>query len=780
MRKRSFKALLAGLMLVGGLFALQATPVEAAENDFTVTYQAEIPLSLDVTNAANPVFKGTGAIYETTLDQYSHQYITISTPDSFVMETPAGNKETPAGTKVELSGSLNARKGFMNRMLGGSDPSMLKKAGIYVEIPITSELLSYGEGQYSVTIPITLSISEAYGSYSADYDFTPWADLVESGDAVVTSGKLTSIKKMDAILEIDPSVTSIGANVFKNTFYYDVEIPSSVTSAQNAFADSNVMMAKFDSGRTAIPASIFKNAKNLMSVQMEQEVNSFGNYCFEGCTALHTVTMPDTVTLGANCFKNCTSLSSFVMTPGITCASISMQTASPFYGSGITNLIISEGVKTVPSYMYCNCPNLSSVSLPYSLQVIGAYSFSDLPKLEEILIRSNISRHSNSVAVGCFVNTGLKKITFEDGITTVPKYMFRDGCANVTELNLADTITTIEGDAFSGCSSLTELELPASITTLGGDAFENATSLKEFHLRKDISLPRSCVVSPFEGSGIEKIIVEEGVTMVCADLFNRGCYNLRDLTIPSTIRTLEGMAFGNATSLKTVTIPANVTLSYGGVVSPFENSGLETIIFSEGVTTINSSLFRSGCSHVTRIDFPSTLTSIGYDAFSGCTSLATVDIPESVTSIGLGAFENSTKLTTLDINSSWSKPSGADMSPFEGSGLTTVYVKNGLTRVGAMHLANNSDDEIVIHIPTSVSSIDGYAFLEGEIYSVVYDGTSSQYNLITKGEEFKPVSVTCSDMVLTSSLMSTDSTEEDLEDLFAGLTDEDGTEVTEP
>ncbi len=131
------------------------------------------------------------------------------------------------------------------------------------------------------------------------------------------------------------------------------------------------------------------------------------------------------------------------------------------------------------------------------------------------------------------------------------------------------------------------------------------------------------------------------------------------------------------------------------------------------------------------------------------------------------------------MNSSWSKPSGADLSPFAGSGLTSVTVKPGLTQIKAMHLANNSNVAIVMEIPTSVTSIDGSAFLEGEIYSVIYDGTSAQYELITKGEGFNPTCVICTDTILTNSLME-EVNEDDLDDLFSGLLDEPEEEDEEP
>ena len=46
----------------------------------------------------------------------------------------------------------------------------------------------------------------------------------------------------------------------------------------------------------------------------------------------------------------------------------------------------------------------------------------------------------------------------------------------------------------------------------------------------------------------------------------------------------------------------------------------------------------SGCTGLTSINIPNSVTYIGYDTFSGCTGLTSVNIPNSVTSIGGAAF----------------------------------------------------------------------------------------------------------------------------------------------
>ena len=76
-----------------------------------------------------------------------------------------------------------------------------------------------------------------------------------------------------------------------------------------------------------------------------------------------------------------------------------------------------------------------------------------------------------------------------------------------------------------------------------------------------------------------------------------------------------------------------------------------------------------------------------------------------------------------------------------------------------MYLSNNSDEEMVLHVPKSVTKIGGRVFMSGESYSVEYEGTEAEYASITKDAGFEPVNVRCIDTPTNSdtSLISIDS-----------------------
>ena len=134
-------------------------------------------------------------------------------------------------------------------------------------------------------------------------------------------------------------------------------------------------------------------------------------------------------------------------------------------------------------------------------------------------------------------------------------------------------------------------------------------------------------------------------------------------------------------------------------------SGLTSLTIPSSVTSIGSEAF-SGCSGLTSLTIPSSVTSIGNYAFYDCSSLTSLTIPSSVTSIGYAAFYDCSSLTSLTIPSSVTSIGEAAFSGC--SGLTSLTIPSGVTSIGEAAFSGCSG-LTSLTIPSSVTSIGNYA-----------------------------------------------------------------------
>ena len=105
-------------------------------------------------------------------------------------------------------------------------------------------------------------------------------------------------------------------------------------------------------------------------------------------------------------------------------------------------------------------------------------------------------------------------------------------------------------------------------------------------------------------------------------------------------------AFKGCSGLTAVTIPGSVTRI--GDWSFFCCSGLTSVTIPDGVTAIGNGAF-SSCSGLTAATIPNSVTRIGDWSFFGCTRLKAVTIPGSATEIGDGAFSGCSRLMLIEV-----------------------------------------------------------------------------------------------------------------------------------
>ena len=135
-------------------------------------------------------------------------------------------------------------------------------------------------------------------------------------------------------------------------------------------------------------------------------------------------------------------------------------------------------------------------------------------------------------------------------------------------------------------------------------------------------------------------------------------------------------------------------------------SGLTSVTIPNSVTSIGEYAF-SGCYGLTSVTIPNSVTSIGEETFSYCRDLTSVTIPNSVTSIGCSAFRECIGLTSVTIPNSVT--SIREYTFYKCSSLTSVTIPNSVTSIGESAFSYCSG-LTSITIPNSVTSIGEWAF----------------------------------------------------------------------
>jgi uncharacterized repeat protein (TIGR02543 family) len=192
--------------------------------------------------------------------------------------------------------------------------------------------------------------------------------------------------------------------------------------------------------------------------------------------------------------------------------------------------------------------------------------------------------------------------------------------ADITDIVLPTTVTSIGNASFQNCSGLVSLTGTANVTTIGNYAFAGCKLLQATPEFTSVTAVGSYAFQ--DCAGILTTHFSAKLAIV-GDYAFSGCASLLTLPECTGIQTLGSHAFENCVSLTEL---------------PKLNA----------LTKIEDSTF-SGCKALVALPEMAAVETIGNYAFYGCNSLSTFTISSNVTSIGEAAFGNCFKLTEVTL-----------------------------------------------------------------------------------------------------------------------------------
>lgn len=374
-----------------------------------------------------------------------------------------------------------------------------------------------------------------------------------------------------------------------------------------------------------IAGRAFYGQMNLVSINFPNSLLSIGQEAFYGCGGINTITIPNSVNyIGEKSFYQCVNLSTlnYNAISAIVDVENDWNVVGVFMGcDNLTELNVGNSVQVIPdhlfsycnhitgsivlptsihkigSYSFCSCSGVTSVTIPMALDTVGNRPFLGCTSLHTVNYNA-INCYSTSVTTlfdGCYL---LSSIVFGSNVISIPDYL----CFNLSSLNgtlnLPSTLQEIGDYAFSGCSGFTgSLTIPNSVVSIGEQAFI-------------------------------------------------GCSGISVVTIGTGLSSIGSYAFGGMSSITTINFNAINCNQFPQNGWVFSGEAVTTLNIGANVHVIPDGLVY-GCTNLTSVLLPSSVTIIGKQAFNACGLQGTITIPESVSSIGCGAFNGSLSISEV-------------------------------------------------------------------------------------------------------------------------------------
>lgn len=518
-------------------------------------------------------------------------------------------------------------------------------------------------------IEIPASVQKIGDHAFADCSNLKTVTFKEPADSKLTTIDTSAFEgcSLMTLFKLPEGVTTINASAFKDCKKISLtDLPTGLITIGNAAFENCTMLRVGElPAITALGTAAFKNCVNLPFLSVDTsnlaEINATA---FEGCTGLRSVQInggeKKQTTIADGAFATCNSLkwldienvksigkNAFAKLPfsALEINQVDTIGESAFASCDKLENPVIQNVKTIGASAFAGSGAQTDDNkvLLDSIQNVGSRAFegcqftsADIRDLEKV---TTYTDPETKIEYSPFAKSSIKKVEFSDETkNTVCTKAFK----NVTSLQSVElaycftygNISTIDASAFEGCVNLTDINLSDKLTTINGLAFYN-TGLTEITVPASLTKITTASaagknVGPFAGGVLRKVTFADGVTKSLQGMF-MGTTSLEEVVLPKSLKTIDQNAFKDCSSLK--------KLSVG-------KSGGENVL--DTVETINAGAF-NGCSSLETLTLKNVAKIDSSDTnrtFGGCTSLKKVSVTGVTTTDNTGKTTLSTTIGT--------------------------------------------------------------------------------------------------------------------------------------
>lgn len=546
-----------------------------------------------------------------------------------------------------------------------------------------------------------------------------------------TNGNWTSSDWYEraAIVTYDPSNNPWNLSVI-DTYQGDLVIPDKVT--YNGIEYSVVSLGY----------EAFMKCKSLTSVQLPSSIIKIDDYAFRECSSLTSVTMPGVEIMeGGSIFYGCNSLESIVLPKSLKSFSSDlfryMSLTSITIDEKNDNYISVDGIlydKDITKIVGYPAKKGGSYRIPSTITVVSSGSFPNNLSMDELIVPATVMKIESN-AFGD--NPQIKKLTIEDSDAELTIGNGNNG-VGLTDENgnwrdiypmFAYTLqelywgrplkySSAYNSAFAN-SYFTKVVFGTNVTYIPKYTFYNCWSLNEVDIKGglvqwvnfDFSEPYT---SPFSSSDMMSMPGMEQVSRIV--LFN-GEELSGAVVIPDGITSIPSHALQyGCTGITDLTIPSSVTEIADGAfkqlpkLKTINMTGESTFFKLVDNVLYNNDVTKILCFPQLRegeYTMPSTITTMGDYQFYNCNKLTKVALSDKLKTISPYSFANCSSLASVVIPASVETISD---HAFENcSYLADVSLEENLKTIGKYAFVNCSK-LLEFKMPSTVETLDEHAF----------------------------------------------------------------------
>ncbi len=261
--------------------------------------------------------------------------------------------------------------------------------------------------------------------------------------------------------------------------------------------------------------------------------------------------------------------------------------ASAFFECfNLTDIIISNSIKTIKHGNFISCNKLTQINIPASVNKIeNPSNFTTNGALKILTVSSGNSKYSTE-----------NNVLYNKNKTILLAY----ARAQVNqEFNVPTSVKKIGKRAFFGVAKIKKINIPGNVDTIGIQAFASMQNLEEVNITGSVKVIEQLAFD--KSKKLTKVSLGTKLVEIGQQAFFM-CLNLKGIELPKSLRKIKKYAFEKCTSLDELFIPGSVQIGEG--------------VFE-------------GCSQLKTINIPSASTTLYRNTFKGCENLETIYSPKT-------------------------------------------------------------------------------------------------------------------------------------------------------